>query len=268
VTTSADVVEWERDWRRRLVGRSIVAEAEVEPEAAIRAFRILGRNWLKRARADERQQIARTYRAILLTGLCAIGSRDYDAGTYWDHVWTALGTKGDANRQAELADAFRFGLTSLGLSRFALTARRNVGEILLHGGVPVNSVGSLARTLARWDANNPSGDGQSFVAWMSGISQHVAVTRGIDVPTWLFLTEAGEIAVDYVDRCLIAIDQAAGLTTEEPALPSAVLDEIALSSAGSDTRRGRGARERRALDVAPSLVFSAQRGVQVRFPPP
>ncbi|KQP71386.1 hypothetical protein ASF40_06320 [Microbacterium sp. Leaf288] len=173
---------------------------------------------------------------------------------------------GDVNKQAELANGFRHGLTTLGLSRFTLTSRRNVGEVLLHGGVPINSVGALAKTLARWDETNPSGDAKSFVAWLSGLSQKVAITRGIDVPTWLFITETGEIAADFIDRCLIAIDHVAGATSEDPALPSAVLDEIALALAGADTRRGRGARERRAIDVAPSLVFSAQR-VQVRLPP-
>lgn len=266
MVTNEGFDQWEREWRNRLVGRSLVAEAEVDYDTAIRAFRVLGLNWLRRAHADERQRLARKYRAVLLVGLCAVGSRRYDAGMFWDHVWSAIGAKGDANRQAELADSFRYGLQTLGLSRFALPSRRNVGEILLHGGVPIKSVGALTKTIARWDTSNPSGDARSFVGWLSGLSQKVAVTRGIDVPTWLFLTETGEIAVDFVDRCLIAIDQAAGLTTEDPALPGAVLDEIALSLAGADTRRGRGARERRAIDVAPSLVFSAQR-VQVRLPP-
>lgn len=259
--------QWEREWRLRLVGHSLVSEADVDPDTAIRAFRILGRNWLRRPAAAERKLLARKYRAVLLVGLCTIGSRHYDAGTFWDHVWTTIGAEGDPNRQSELAEAFRDGLSALGLSRFTLRTRRNVGEILLHGGVPINSVGAFARVLVRWDAANPSGDARSFMAWMSSMSQQVAAQRGLDVPTWLFLTEAGDIAEDFVERCLVALDHASGATVEEAALPPAVLEQIAVVLDGAASPRAGRAGRQRLADATPTISFSPQRGVQVRLPP-
>lgn len=258
--------QWENDWRRRLVGCSIVAEAEIDPADAMKAFWILGVNWIRLADARERMRLARKYRAVLLAGLAATGSEHYDAGTFWDHIWKKIGARGDANRQKELADGFRYGLETLGLSRFTLRSRRHVGEILLHGGVPIHSVGALAKVLSRWDDANPSGDARSFLAWISGSSQQVATSRGIDVPTWLFLTETGDIAEDFVERCLEALDQPDGGNTSA-GLPPPVLEEIAQALGGGGASRRGASRVRRAAGGTPAIVFSCQRGVQVRLPP-
>ncbi|HET6301048.1 hypothetical protein [Microbacterium sp.] len=267
VVTNELFDQWERDWRRRMVGCSLVSEAGVDTAEALAAFRIFGLNWIRRPSAYERSRLARSYRAVLLAGLCAVGARDYDSGTYWDHVFAAFDARGDGNKQAELAESFRYGLTTLGLSRFTLPARRNVGEILLHAGIPLNSVGAFATVLARWDELNPSGDARSFIGWISSLSQRVAVTRGIDVPTWLFLTETGEIAEDFVERCLVAIDQLDAGGLRDAGLSPAVLERIsdALGSRrGHAQRRGR---HRGPADVVPSISFSPQGGVQVRLPP-
>lgn len=252
-----------------MVGRSIVAEAGVDADQAAAAFWHFGVNWVRQPSAEQRKRMARKYRAVLLAGLCSVGSTNYDAGNFWDHVWKAIEARGDQNRQTELSDAFRYGLDSLGLSRFHLRSRRNVGEILLHGGVPLHSVGALATVLARWDAANPSGDARSFVSWLTGSGQQVATARGIDVPTWLFLSETGEIAEDFVERCLTALDQLGTASSDGVALPETVLDEISRAVGGSraSTRAGRKNRGRRLADSAPTIVFSSQRGVQVRLPP-
>ncbi|WP_274647450.1 hypothetical protein [Microbacterium sp. C7(2022)] len=259
--------QWESDWRKRMVGCSLVAEANVNPEEALAAFRIFGLNWIRLTSARERTRLARTYRAVLLAGLCAVGARDYDSGTYWDHAFAAFDARSDGNRQSELAESFRYGLKTLGLSRFTLPTRRHVGEILLHGGIPIKSTRSFATVLARWDDQNPSGDARSFVTWITGSSQQVAISRGIDVPTWLFLTETGEIAEDFVERCLVALDQLAHPSGGDTGLAPAVLSEIA-DAVGRTNSRSRGRdRGRRALDSAPIISFSPQRGVQVRLPP-
>lgn len=267
VVTNEIFDRWERDWRERMVGCSLVAEAGVDPDEACAAFRIFGLNWVRLPTAHERTRLARTYRAVLLAGLCAVGARDYDAGNYWDHAFATFGASGDVNRQSELAESFRYGLRTLGLSRFTLPTRRHVGEILLHGGIPTKSIGAFAKVLARWDAQNPSGDARSFVTWITSSTQHVAISRGIDVPTWLFLTETGEIAEDFVERCLIAIDQLGQPTGQDAGLSPAVLVEIADALASTASRSRQRDRSRRLMDSAPSIAFAAQRGIVVRLPP-
>lgn len=260
--------QWEYDWRRRMVGRSLVAEAGVDPVEATTAFWNFGANWMREPTAHHRERLARRYRAVVLAGLCAVGSTHYEGGTFWEHVWKTIGKHGDQNRQTELANAFRYGLDSLGLARFNLRSRRHVGEILLHGGVPIHSVGDLATLIARWDGANPSGDARSFVSWIAGSGQRVATARGIDVPTWLFLSETGEIAEDFVERCLAAIDELGGPTSESVALPEAVLEQIShvLGERTAKHQGGRG-RARRLADAVPTITFSPQRGVLVRLPP-
>ncbi|QKJ18579.1 hypothetical protein [Microbacterium hominis] len=267
VVTNEIFDQWENDWRKRMVGCSLVAEANVNPEEALAAFRIFGLNWIRLTSAHERARLARTYRAVLLAGLCAVGARDYDSGTYWDHAFAAFDARSDGNRQSELAESFRYGLKTLGLSRFTLPTRRHVGEILLHGGIPIKSTGAFAKVLARWDAQNPSGDARSFVAWITSSSQHVAISRGIDVPTWLFLTETGEIAEDFVERCLVALDQLGDPGGGDTGLSPAVLDEISDEVGGTRSSPRRRDRSRRSLDSAPTISFSPQRGVEVRLPP-
>lgn len=267
VVTNEIFDRWERDWRKRMVGCSLVAEANIDPEEAFAAFRVFGLNWVRLPSAGERTRLARRYRAVLLAGLCTVGARDYDAGRYWDHVFGTFDEFRDGNRQSELAESFRYGLKTLGLSRFTLPTRRHVGEILLHGGIPIKSTGPFAKVLARWDAQNPSGDARSFVSWITASSQRVAISRGIDVPTWLFLTETGEIAEDFVERCLVVIDELGHPAGPDTGLPPSILREIAdaLGESGPGARRRN--RTRRTADSAPSISFSPQRGVQVQLPP-
>src|SRR5690242_19791050 len=110
VVTNEIFDQWERDWRKRMVGCSLVAEANVDPDEAIAAFRIFGLNWVRLPSAGDGAGRAGSYGAVLLAGLCAVGARDYDAGTYWDHVFATFGASSDGNRQSELAESFRYGL--------------------------------------------------------------------------------------------------------------------------------------------------------------
>ena len=121
--------------------------------------------------------------------MTAIGTVDYDAGTYWPSVWRNFGVTHDPNVQSRIAIAYKDGLTAFGLTRYALPLA-NVGEILMHGGIPIRSIADFALTLAKWDARTGAGDGASFVTWMRSMSQQLATTKGVDVPTWRFLTEA------------------------------------------------------------------------------
>ena len=260
--------EWEREWRTRLTGRSLIVEAGIPQADAIEAVSILGSNWVD-ASARTRTRLLERYRAVLLAGLCAIGSRDYDAGTYWPSVWRAFKMAGDQGSQGDLARSFKAGLDAFGLARFTLPLA-NVGEILMHSGLPVASVGAFTRALAKWDAANQSGDGRTFVAWMRSMSLHLATTKGIDVPTWRFLTEAGEIAEDFVDRCLLAIDQAgagSGTSSTDLGLPAAILDEIARALEEARPAKRRALDRRSLAEQVPTLAYSPSRGISVELPP-
>lgn len=246
----------EEEWRERLVGRSLVIEANVGPDEALEALGVLGENLMRRS-GRVRENLYARYPAVLATGLCAIGSTHYDAGAFWPNVPLAL--RLDANRQQETGRAFQKALHKLGLSRFT-TPYTYVGEILMHAGVPASSVGDLIHTIVRWDDGHTSGDAPGFIRWVSSMSQAVATTRGFDVPTYRFLTEGGEVAEDFVERLLVAIDAGEATTDLPKSLTAAV--QAALEEVERRPKRTK----RRSADTVPALTYDPNFGVRVRLP--
>ena len=265
IRSEADFNDLEDLWRGYLAGRSLVVEGDVEAPLAIEALGVLEQNVVN-ATGRQRERMFARYPAILATGLCAIASSHYDVGTFWPKV--PYGLRVDANRQTETGKAFQRALTRMGLSRFT-TPHRYLGEILMHAGVPLSSIGDLVRTLVRWDDGHTSGDGEGFIRWASSMSQRVAVTRGFDVPTWRFVTEGGEIAEDFLDRVLLAIDDGGA----SAGLPTAVAEALASELESLGERRRPSSLARRAVEAEiarrhePLLVELAQqpqRGIRVR----
>lgn len=258
IRTEAQFNELEREWSVRMAGRSLVVEAEISATEAIEALDVLGQNVAAASGQSARERLLARYPAILTAGLCAIGSTHYDAGSFWPHVPNGL--RVDAIRQGETGRAFQVALKKHGLSRFT-TPFRYVGEILMHAGVPVSSVAALVHTLVRWDDGHTAGDAIGFIRWASSMSQAVATTRGFDVPTYRFLTEGGEIAEDFVNRLIAAIDDPGALTD----LPAEIAAAVGAALEGI-TVRGNRAR-RNSLNYIPALTYHEHHGVSVRLPP-
>lgn len=253
--------DWENVWRSRLDGRSLVLEADIAPEEARDALEALGKYFRNSASNAERAHLTYRYRAVLLAGMCAVASTNYEAGTYWRFLPSGFGTSNDPNRQHELAEAFRRALKAMRLARFT-TPLRNVGEILMHSGVPLQSVRRLVHTLLVWDSQHPLGQRQAFVTWAATMPQALAVTRGFDVPTWRFIAEGGEIAEDFIDRVFEAISGG----TENVGLPSRVLEGV--RDALTQSPRVREDFGRRAdIESLPTVRYDAGRGVDVQLPP-
>lgn len=257
IRTEDDFNLIEAEWYNRLAGRSLVVEADVEASVAIEALGVLGTN-LASANAKFRERLFHRYPAILTVGLCAIASTRYDDGTFWPHV--PRGLRLDANRQYETGKAFQIALNRMGLARFT-TPYKYVGEILMHSGIPISSVENLVHTVTRWDDGRTSGDAAGFIRWAASMSQTVATTRGFDVPTYRFLTEGGEIAEDFIERVISAIDSAGGTADLPPVIAEAV--GVALDGVADRATRNR----RRTVDNAPTLTYDQHRGVRVRLPP-
>lgn len=262
----------ERDWRSRLTGLSLVVEANVDAEQAAEAFGILGHSFGRYEERAMRRKLLTAYRASLLVGLCAVGAREYDEGTFWPRVAEAFKQPVTQSLQSELSEAFRGGLESHGLSRFT-TPQRNIGEILMHAGIPIPSLEGYLRVLLKHDANSLNLDGRQLSGWTRSMSRGAAAALGLDAPTWRFLSEGGEIAEDFTDRCLALVDQFRSAETPSAtrlSLPAHITAEIErlLTSGTLDhaTRKGRIARNRED-NMVPRLVFSTMDGVQVSLPP-
>jgi len=201
--------EQEKTWADRLHGLSLVSEAGFDLEDSLAAFRFVFRSY--RAQhyfREDRVRLLQRYPASLLAGMTGIASSRYDEGTFWPRVGETVGQKLTQTQMTELSDGFRTGLDRFHLSRFE-TPLRNIGEILMHAGIPVSSTENFLRLLADRDSRRPDLTGEDFCGWVAGMPREIAATKGLDAPTWRFLKEGGEVASDLIDRFLAYLDAAA-----------------------------------------------------------
>lgn len=261
----------EHAWRDRLAGLTLVVEANVDPDQAAQAFEILGANFKRLQSKNQRKSLLRQYRAALAVGLCNAGAREYDEGIFWPSVGRAFGANLGQSEQQEISEAFRAALESFELARFT-TPQRNIGEILMHAGVPIASVESFVRTLNRRDELTENLDGRQFVSWVRSLTRELATSGGLDIPTWRFLTEGGEVSEDFVDRCLALLDSTAPGASAgevEDGLPAEVVREVKrLVESGALLKPSGTARKRRRDEALyPRIVFDVANGIQIKLPP-
>ncbi len=141
----------------------------------------------------------------------------------------------------------------------------------MHAGVPIASLESLARLLQRRSAVTAGLDGRLFVAWVRTLNQGAAAAYGIDAPTWRFLSEGGEIAEDFADRCLAVLEGAAVSDVDNnsaESLPAAVVAELGrlLDTGSFDQVRVRPTAKASGEALYPRLRFRARDGVFVELP--
>lgn len=261
--------ERELQWRQRLVGTSLVMEADVDQGEATESFRWLGDRYRMCDTRDERRELLSRFRANFLIGITAVGGRDYDEGTFWPFVSSAFGVtlgQGDVDL---ISARYKKILDHYGLRRFT-TPMANVGEILMHAGVPVGSVEGFLRLLVKQDRRGAGTSGALFTAWAQSQNRQSAAMLGLDAPTWRFLREGGEIAEDFVDRCLIAFDAAtSGGLAPDSGLARHIVDEIGrlVDSRALESRPGRGTRSREVTYVPVLTWDGATHGVAIVLPP-
>ncbi|MEK6312246.1 MAG: hypothetical protein V4755_16240, partial [Curtobacterium sp.] len=272
ITTQDEFEALETEWRSLLTGRSLVMEADVDPQLAREVLAIIGRSYPWTSTPSRRSAFLNKYRATFIVGLCNTAF-EYRLGGMWPFVEEALGHQLPQADQIILSDAFRAALNSFGLSRFSFP-RRNVDEILMHTGIPGQRMDEFLELLARRAAITEGLDGRQFCQWLRRISTHTAtLVHKLDVPTYRFLTEGREIAEDLVDRCLDllevwssngvdAADVAAFPRLMQPDLLRG-LEELGQKRIARPRTRGRG----RDFELHPRLVFSASEGVEVSLPP-
>lgn len=250
--------EQDRDWRQRLQGLSLVAEANMDVGDAIGALRILSDRALRTAAGGgNRTAVMKRYAPTLLVGLTAVASSKYDEGTFWPRVGEVIGSPMTQQVQGLFSDTFRYGLDLLGLSRFD-TPLRNLGEILMHAGIPVASVADLVSVLQKRDASSFELTGVGMCSWASSLSRGAAAAKGLDAPTWRFLTSGGEIAADLVDRFLDALDAAKTAAPDSlslESLPTHLGDELRRLLTSGRVRASASRGRRRFSRSVPRLAF-------------
>lgn len=197
----------EEAWADQLRGRSLVSEVNVPGDIALNELRALARKYaLHNHSPTRREQVLTDYPATLLIGMTTLGALHYDA-KYWPQFSDATGLEPNQTIMREWSDAFRDGLNHYGLSRFDRLPRRNIDEILMHGGVPVSGLQGLYALLADHDAKRHGElSGADFCEWIIRFEPVEVNPMGISAPTLYFLKLGREIAVDLVERLLDVLD--------------------------------------------------------------
>ncbi|WFE28352.1 hypothetical protein O7623_03825 [Solwaraspora sp. WMMD791] len=193
----------EREWRPALRAVSLVAEIAVPELEARRAVSALGKLYGAGSEYEQRQFLHYRYPACLLVGLSGIGASRYEQGNYWGAVDDH--THGQFDPTAWGA-AFRANLDQFGLARFPGLPQINVGEILMHGGIPAYCLGDLLNLLLQRQSREPGTTVADFFAWALTPGRESRLNT-LDVPVRRLLQHGGEYAEDLVDRCLDLLDR-------------------------------------------------------------
>lgn len=258
----------DQEWRRRLQGLSLIAEANVDADDSVAGLRTLFERVRRMESGQQRVQILKRYVATVLIGLTGVASVKYEEGTFWPRIADVAEWEITQPWQALLSNTFRYGLDSLGLSRFD-TPLRNLGEILMHAGIPVSSVGSFLRTLQKRDAGTYDVSGSEFCVWASSLTRANAAVKGLDAPTWRFLSNGGDVSADLVDRFLAVLDAAQGSHSVDElpleALPAHLGEEVKRLITTGEVTRAPGQRRSREARLVPRLVYASGE-VQVDLP--
>lgn len=253
-----DATNIEFEWHEALAGKSLIAEVEADVQTALEAMALLGERMRTAPTSKDRNHILQAKTATVAIGLTTIGSTKYESGTLWPHVGEVFGYELEQTDIKALSAIFHGALYRYGLSRFD-PPLKNVGEILLHGGVPIRSLGKLLLLLQQRVARRPEMQASEFCAWLESQTRQEAVSKGIDTPTWRFIAETGDVAVDFIDRLLTLLDALAGDGVDSGAAFEAVPESVAaeiqrLLEAGELKKPGR-ARAKSRRSNEPSINY-------------
>ena len=120
-------------------------------------------------------------------------------------------------------------LDKYSLARFEHPLRL-IGEMQLHAGIPVHSQPKFISKLLRAYSEIPDLSGESFNAMVRNIASEDAPAKGLDMPIWRFIVSAGDVADDFVAKCIDLLDdlQDDGIRNSDggAGLPGRVITEI------------------------------------------
>ena len=140
--------------------------------------------------------------AVLVLVLTVIGAQLGTGGQLWEPIMRE-GSDGlnliglDGSNSGAFGEQYRLSLQMLGLPEFAhLQRRRNLGPILLHAGIPVQSSAEVWQKIFEFVQNGVS-SGREIVQDLRGDSSQI---RYFKKPAQSFVNESGAFAVDVVQR--------------------------------------------------------------------
>jgi hypothetical protein len=218
---------WEAFLRSSTENIELLGELDLTPDMAAELGGLLRDLIRRHGQSEALHLIDRDYRTCAAVFLVAQGIAGYSQGTYWPSVHQVLGL--DAQRATrfgwELGQLFERFLRSRSLPMFPEVREqslRYVSVILLHGGIPDYCLDDFFRYIIFPAATYPElihMDADTLIdEWTYATSIHYF----IDKPILYFLDYGGEIAIDFIERCLALAREYA--STQR--LPSAIVSGL------------------------------------------
>jgi hypothetical protein len=256
----------EAKWRAALADKSLVLEAGADIDEATDSFEDVLATYLRTNSPNARKAVLSKYGAHVLVGLAAVGTKSYEAGTFWPKVAELV----DLNElspiaQQELSGQFRVGLKYFKLSRFE-TPLRNVGEILVHAGVPFASHCNLLKLMDFLESREYGVDGEFLVDYCKRVGRDdLNIQFGLGTPTFRFLTSAGRIAEDYVDQLFHLTSTPSG-EVPSTSLPAGVVAAVASCNERARPRATGNRAAAQRFDRKIRVRFDPRLGVHLQLP--
>lgn len=221
-SSRVDLNQLERGWAEQLQNVSLVVQVDYRDSDAVLALMRLG-YFFQTKKTDH---ILRNYPASFLVGLNYVASSQMQQGTLWPFIFEGLnGLTSTQPRQEVISRIHRLALNKFQLERFEHPLGR-IGEILLHAGIPVSSQEKFVRKLIREFKTKENFDSASFNESIRSISSDRVQASSLDKQIWHFINQAGDVADDFVSKCIEILDD-----PENPAsgagLPQRVVTEVA-----------------------------------------
>jgi hypothetical protein len=193
----------ESEWAPSLRAVSLAAEIDAPEDDVKEVIRALGRLCWDTDPHHRRRLLTYWYPACLVVGLAGIGAVGYEHGNYWSAVHQEAPGRVD---QTLWGQAFRANLDHFRLARFPGLPHVNVGEILMHAGVPAYCLGDLLNLLLYRQSRDPGLSGENFLAWALASGRESRL-YGVDKPVQRFIQYGGDYAEDLIDRCIDLLER-------------------------------------------------------------
>lgn len=188
-------------WAQELSEVSVIMQSNYLDDEAEGSLRFVGDKI-----RGKNQFACEKYKASLLVGVNKVASAGYEGGEIWSKLTEAFGYEpGQQVNRTLISELYRKGLEEFGLTRFdhPLT---NIGEMILHAAVPINSLDKLMKRLLRAYEETTGLTGEAFNSEIRALSDSQVAAKSLDKPTWRFIKQGGDIADDFIDRCIDIID--------------------------------------------------------------
>ncbi|XBH20414.1 hypothetical protein V5R04_09150 [Jonesiaceae bacterium BS-20] len=209
-------------WRFDLRSVSLVTEVNFTDEELEHAIRFFAQQLVK----NEPEQIAHHHPGIFLVAMTQLGSRSWEAQTFYQKVTNTVenvvGQFIDSRRKIEDATrCFSLLLKEFNLARLEgnSTSHRWIRPVLLHGAVPLDHLDELLDLIKRHIRKDPSITGESLVEFLRSHPSHLDREP---MALRLFLLHGKEFTADYVSQ---VIDYASALPSNLPTHITDRLDE-------------------------------------------